>query len=304
MLAPIIVFTYNRPQHTAETLRGLEDCDWADQSEVYIFSDYPKKEAHQSDVEATRQLIRSRSYRFAKTHIVERETNYGLVRNIIEGVSDIMARHGKAIIFEDDMLAHPSLLVYMNQALEKYQDREKVFAVGAYNFGPELMPIPPHYQEDFYFSYRPTSWGWASWHDRWTTVDWEVKDIDTFRRDAKQKKKFNISGDDMADMLIDTMDGELHSWYVRFAYAQFKQDKLAIAPVKSMIKNIGFDGSGVHCGVGDEYDVELDMQRMEINLPDEIYADPAMLKAVYHANRQSLKHKVKKRLARAGLVKW
>lgn len=303
MPAPIILFAYNRPAHTEATLQALAACELAAESELHIFVDYPKKPEHQATWEATKAVV-YRDWPFRQVHITERQENYGLIRSVIEGVSALMEQHGRAIVLEDDLQAAPSFLRFMNEALDAYEDQPEIFSVSGYNFGPNLMQIPDHYQDDYYFCYRPTSWGWATWRDRWATVDWEVKDIEQFKKSGRQQRAFNRSGDDLSDMLIGSVEGRLHSWYARFAYAQFKQQRLSIVPVRSLIQNIGMDGSGVHCGPSDTYWVDLETEPRAIRLPARIYTDKAMLKAVFRANRQSWKHKLKLRLAKAGLVKW
>lgn len=44
------------------------------------------------------------------------------------------------------------------------------------------------------------------------------------------------------------LEGKLDSWAI-FWYFQFYKNKgLTLYPSKSLVHNIGFDGSGVHCG--------------------------------------------------------
>ena len=50
-LAPIALFTYNRPDFAFNTLKSLKNCELSGQSELYFFSDGPKPNATKKDIE-------------------------------------------------------------------------------------------------------------------------------------------------------------------------------------------------------------------------------------------------------------
>ena len=257
MLAPVVVFVYNRPEHTRKTIEALSKNRLADKSEVYIFSDGPKNEKSIAQVERVRDYIHSlvNSNVFASLYIEEADSNRGLANSVISGVSQVIKKHGKVIVLEDDLISSPDFLEYMNDGLEYYKDNKKIWSISGYTFN---MDIPKDYKRDIYFSYRGCSGGYGTWLDRWEKVDWTVEDFKWFDRDRKQRKKFNRGGLDLANMLENQMAGKIDSWAVRWCYAQSKTDMYTIYPVRSRIKNIGFDGSGTHSGVNTKYDVELD----------------------------------------------
>jgi hypothetical protein len=140
----------------------------------------------------------------------------------------------------------------LNESLEFFKDRYDIFSISGYNYPPNIMKIPKSYKHDIYLSYRFGSWGWSTWFDRWNKVDWEIKDYEKFKNDDKMIAEFNRGGSDMSDMLISQMEGRIDSWAIRFDYAHFKNNCYNIRPVKSLVHNIGFDGSGVHCGESDK----------------------------------------------------
>jgi hypothetical protein len=136
----------------------------------------------------------------------------------------------------------------MNDALDFYQHNQKIFSVTGYNYPPTLMKIPGKYKNDIYFSPRNGSQGWASWKNRWDLVDWTVKDYNEFIKNKKFQKQFNFGGDDLTEMLKSQMEGKIDSWSIRWCYAHYKNNALCVYPVISFITNIGYDGSGTHCG--------------------------------------------------------
>ena len=56
--APIVLFVYNRPEHTRIALQSLSECQYADQSDLYIFADQAKTEKAKEKVEQVRSIIK------------------------------------------------------------------------------------------------------------------------------------------------------------------------------------------------------------------------------------------------------
>ena len=282
--APVILFTYNRPDHTQKTVEALGANGGARESDLVIYSDGPKREEHRASVMAVRDYLRTITG-FGSVSIVERPRNMGLAASVIAGVSEVLERHGRAIVVEDDMITAPDFLSFMNEALTVYQGRPDIFSVTGYNYP---LAVPADYRGDAYLSYRSSSWGWGTWADRWQQVDWAMSDYHAFAHDDAALKRFARGGDDLFAMLKLQMEGKLDSWSIRFDYAHYKHDATCLHPVRSRLRNIGFDGSGVHCDVSNEYDVELDSAEKPFLLPPDLEIDPVMLRVFNDRFRPSL----------------
>lgn len=256
MLAPVVVFVYARPEHTIQTIESLAHNVLADRTEVFIYSDAAKNEKAQQNVELVREYIDTLKKRnmFKALHIIKSDMNMGLARSVIFGVTEIIQKYGKVIAVEDDLVSAPDFLQYMNDALDFYKEDSRIWSICGYTF---KMRIPSDYKHDVYLSYRGGSWGWATWKDRWEKVDWDVADYYLFKRDKKQRLKFNRGGRDMADMLDSQMQGKIDSWAIRWCYAQSKLNMLTVYPIVSRIKNIGLDGTGTHSGINPKYDTVI-----------------------------------------------
>lgn len=64
MTAPIVLFVYNRPDHTLKTLDALSSNIHADQSELIVFADGPRADASDATlqvIEETRKLFQKNS---------------------------------------------------------------------------------------------------------------------------------------------------------------------------------------------------------------------------------------------------
>ena len=119
-LAPIVIFVYNRPNHTRQTVEALRKNELANESELFIYADAPKNENAVVKVNEVREYIKSVDG-FKKVTIIHREKNWGLANSIIDGVTKIVNEYGKIIVLEDDLITSPNFLSFTNQALDFYE---------------------------------------------------------------------------------------------------------------------------------------------------------------------------------------
>ena len=249
-LAPIVVFSYNRPDHLERTLEALSKNDLANDSVLYIYCDGARPNATEEQkmrVEENRMVARAIAG-FKEVHIVESVLNKGLSYSIINGVTEMLNIYGRVIVLEDDIVTSPLFLRYMNLALDYYEDRPSVMSISADSPMEVGDSIPADYDYDVFVSLRPTSWGWGTWKNRWERVDWSMEYLVEFLKHPKQIEAFGRLGDDMTPMLISQSEGKIDSWAIRFSFAHFCEHAVSIFPCTSYIENIGFDGTGVHCG--------------------------------------------------------
>ena len=257
-LAPIVVFAYNRAFHLRRMLESLEKCYLSDESEVFIFADGPKnKPGDLEKVQEVREYLEKivPNMKFKHIHIFLKDANLGLAKSVISGVSQIINQYGKAIVLEDDLIYTRDFLIYMNNALAYYEKNRSVWSISGYT--PKLRSLTENTNE-VYRSKRGSSWGWASWADRWNTVDWDVKEYGSAQYWLVFAHKFMRGGNDLPGMLRHQMQGRIDSWAVRWCYAQSRQDKDTIYPVRSRVLYLGNDGSGTHCGNSGVADEKLD----------------------------------------------
>ncbi len=272
--APIVLFTYDRPEHTRLTLEALAANEGAAESDLRIYSDGPKAGDPDGSVRAVRNLLGSVSG-FRSVAVIERETNMGLANSVISGVTEALTLSPSVIVLEDDLLTSSNFLAFVNSALSTYENRRDVFSVTGYNYP---LPMPPSYREDAYLSYRGSSWGWGTWRDRWSEVDWSIGDYAEFTRDDGAQELFRRGGDDLPQMLELQVSEKLDSWSIRFDYAHYKHNAFCLHPVVSKVQNIGFDGSGIHCDESDDYYVELDEAVRPFHLRPDLMADESVLR--------------------------
>lgn len=271
MLAPIILFTYNRPSHTRKTIEALQNNELASESILYIFADGEKeniKPEQKNDIHKVREYIHNITG-FKNIIIEEAPTNKGLANSVIYGVTKIINKYGKAIVIEDDIITNPFFLHFMNDCLKVYEHREDIFMIGGFN---QRFRFPWWYRKDVYLAHRVCSWGWATWKSRWDKADWEIIDYQKMYEDTQLQTTFNRGGNDLFPMLKAQMEGRIDSWAIRWEYCLYKNNATCIRPRKTLVENCGFDGSGVHCGkVREGYTASpYSCKKYNIKLPKDI----------------------------------
>jgi glycosyltransferase involved in cell wall biosynthesis/SAM-dependent methyltransferase/predicted O-methyltransferase YrrM len=238
---PVVLMAYNRPQHTAQVLEALRRHG---RRELYVFSDGPKNPGDSPHVEDVRKLISAIDW--CRPVIVEREENLGLARSITSAVDQVFEQHDRIILLEDDCVPQTYFFQFVEDCLDRYQDHDRIFGISGYTV-QHPQTILDDYPYDLYFSPRIGSWGWATWKQRWR---YRVPDL---RRAWNKAIECGIDlsqgGDDVPDMLRAMLNGTLTDvWTLNWLISVYLQRGYFIYPTRSHIRNIGMDGSGVHCG--------------------------------------------------------
>ncbi len=272
-LAPIALFVYNRPDHTRRTISYLQKNLLAEDSRLFIFSDGAETADDRQKVNEVRALIKQTDG-FKSVKIIESPINYGLAKSIINGVSLIVKEYGKVIVFEDDLLSSPFTLRYFNDALQRYFEDDNVMHIGAY-----MYPLIDKNLPQTFFYRAATSWGWATWDRAWKNFNPDIKDLMS-QFDRPKIKAFSIEGTmNFWKQMKEFKSGKNNSWAIRWYASIFLKNGLTLNPAKSLVQNIGHDGSGVHSNKEDIYQVHVAQQPVLV-FPAEITENPEAYTAI------------------------
>lgn len=286
--APICLFVFKRLEETKQTVASLQANSESRFSDLYIFSDAARNESESSHVSEVRKYIHTISG-FKSITIFEVEQNKGLANSIIDGVSSIISKKERVIVLEDDLILSSNFLAYMNQALDFYENNNQIISISGFSYN-NIFPI--NYPYDATFGIRASSWGWATWVDRWIEVDWDVSDYNSFRFNVRKRLKFNKGGSDMSRMLSKQMKQKINSWAIRFCYYQSKYNLYDVIPKTSKVINIGFNNDGEHCRVKG-YEDSLDVSGSKIfYFPSQVIVNNTIVK------KMRRNHSLYKRLKR------
>lgn len=249
--APIALFVYNRLAHLKNTIKALEKNEGALESELFIFSDGPRIPDDESRVVEVRKYIRTIGG-FKAITIVEQENNLGLADSIISGVTKILENYSSCIIVEDDLVTSPNFLNFMNEGLVKYRSVTNVASIHGYVYPAPILPTKP------FFLRGADCWGWATWNDRWMLFEKDANILLTNIEENKLKFYFNFFGTfPFYKMLLASARGEISSWAIRWNASIYVENMLTLYPPKSLVSNIGNDGSGTHSEKSQYFNSEM-----------------------------------------------
>jgi hypothetical protein len=268
-LAPIVLFVYNRPWHTEQTLNALMQNELADQSVLYIYADGPKENASEDQlntIKGVRKLIRTKQW-CKEVHIKEAEKNKGLADSIIGAVTTIVNKYGKVIVLEDDLITATGFLKYINVALNKYASEENVMQISGYSFPIQKIKK----RNTCYFMPVTSSWGWATWQSAWLKFDPLATGYEALKTDTALSHRFDLNGAYICtSMMLDQMENRtIDSWAIRWWWSVFKNSGIVLFPDKSLVNNIGFGAEGTHTKHPNPYfDKSFDDKYFITNFPN------------------------------------
>lgn len=295
MPAPVALFVYNRPWHTQRTVEALLANRGAKDTHLHIFSDAPRRPQDESDVMAVRHYIRSITG-FKDIRCTIRKHNMGLANSIAEGVSQLCEEHGRAIVLEDDLVTSPYFLQFMNDALDCYKNDEKVMHVSGFSY-----PTKPSPNTETFFFRVPLCWGWGTWSRAWQKYRRDISVIDRF--DGDMINAMNIDGSyDFWKQILQNRDGIINTWFIFWYASVFLEGGLALFPSTSLVRNIGHDGTGVHCSRSLDYDVNLAESPVEV-----IWTQPRESSDIVKLHKdyfESLKPNLIRRVIRRAKLLW
>lgn len=292
--APILLFVYNRPEHTRRCIESLTRNSLASDSILYIYADGAKDATQQPAVDEVRSYLRTISG-FQAVNLIERNENWGLARNIIDGVTTQVKQYGRVIVLEDDLVVAPYFLTFMNEALETYKDEPKVGHIQACDFTQDSS-LP-----DTFLIKWTGSWGWATWDRSWKHFNPNGKELLQELEQRGLTYTFDFNGKyGFTRMLRRQIEGKNNSWAIRWNASLFLKDILSLNVGRSLVQNEGFDGSGTNCGGGGLYASNLHLSPLPVPKISPIEENKAARQAFvrYYARTNSFWAKAIRRIKR------
>ena len=275
-MAPVLIVTYDRLEHLRKTITSLRNNIYAEQTDLFIASDFQRSGSEANKVAAVRSYLKSIDG-FKSVMVFERDKNFGAVENCLSALRVIFDRYDRFIILEDDIVTAPGFLKFINQAFEKYGANERVFSITGYC---PPIEVPSSYHYDAFFLGRMSAWGCGFTKERYESVlEISRKEFDEFAANKKLSRAFvKGGGKDLLVMLKDVAYGSLDARDVRGMYTQFMKDQYTVYPTQSLVLNIGFDGTGIHCGKTDRFDVALS-DKTTFRFPDDVVVDQRIVES-------------------------
>jgi len=256
--SPIALFCYNRSDKLERVINNLLENKESKESILYIFCDGPKTSEDEKRVEAVHKVI-DNVQGFKKILIDKKSSNAGLANSIIGGVNSVLEKHETVIVLEDDLLTSPYFLTYMNEGLTLYKNESKVASVNGYVY--DIKSTLP----ETFFVKGASCWGWGTWRRAWQHFNPDTEGLIQELKKKGLEEAFNrfYPNREVSRMLREQKEGKIDSWALRWLASTFLKDMFTLYPSRSLVKNIGFDGSGRH---GDVMIDEVKFSQTPINV--------------------------------------
>lgn len=242
---PIAFFAYARPDYLE---RSLECLKREQVPLVYAFCDAPRYENDQPWVDEVRARIHKID--FCDIRIIERETNFGLSKNMIDGVSTVLNEHESVIVFEEDAICSEGCYNYLCEAIHAYRNHPSVTCITGWTH-PLVAPDSPDSQP--YFDGRSEgSWNFCMWPSAWKGIEQTASQL----YEACQREKIDIYryGADLARMATNSRTKDI--WAVRLVLLNLLRSGLCMRPPWSMIDHIGVDARGTNVRKVSKFDLQ------------------------------------------------
>jgi hypothetical protein len=233
MTVPVALFAYTRTEVLQRTLECLRRNGV---SLIHAFSDGPRSPERAAAVARVREILRGVDW--AEVRLVERPRNLGLGVSIRAGVEEVLAAHGSAVVFEDDLEAVPGTYAFLCQALEVYRDEPRVLSVTGWTH-PSVTPAG---LEGPYFDGRTECLVWGTWRRAWRGME---KSAAALMAEASARgidpRRY---GDDLVQMARE--EGARNLWAVRWSYLHISQGGLCLRPPHSLVEHLGLDAEATN----------------------------------------------------------
>ncbi len=239
---PVVLFAYARPAHLARTLESLRE------NRVPLllaYADGAKGSADAAAVAETRALLRGIDW--CEVRLTERTENLGLGRNVLEGVSEVAARHEAFLVCEDDLVCVPGAYAWLCAALAHYADEARVMSVTGWTH-PRV--VPGDVGASPYFDARAECWLWGTWARSWRGMQ-EQTAREKMALAAQRGIAPEAYGADLPAMA--RVETRKNIWAVRWLYHHLVHGGLCLRPPWSMVEHLGVDAAATHAGAATEW---------------------------------------------------
>lgn len=225
----IVIVGYNRPQALKDLLASLEHIITNRAVPMIISID-------NKGTEEVNQIAESFEWKFGPKEVIIHQQKKGLVNHFI-WTGDQTEKYDVVIFLEDDLLASPQIINYVEQVAEFYNGDDKIAGASLYN--PHINEITGgrFYQlEDGYDNYflQQPYWGHV-----WFKKPWS--EFQEFLKTYKENRK--ILPTNIADW-----DGSFKKIFIQFL---IESNKYIVTPRTSLVTNNGVPG--LHSGLRECY---------------------------------------------------
>jgi len=208
-----------------------------------------------------------------------RDDNLGCGLAVSQAISWFFKYEEMGIILEDDCLPAKGFFRFTTDLLLKFQSDQSIFGISGFAFESNLDS-----KEDYFLTFLPAVWGWATWRDRWQHYDFFISDFNqtypypqTYLN-KYQKYYFDYCFNKLKKSLIKG------TWDYQWLFTVLKNNGYFIRPTKNMITNLGDGVDATHTVT---QDFRIGLKRYDLESNSKIH-HPTRLVWDYESNKPYL----------------
>jgi glucuronate isomerase len=231
----IAVLAYNRPSHLKKVLSSIIK---EKIKKISIYIDGPGNLEIAKKQKLIHKIIKNCQKKIEIDLFIQSKNN-GLAFSVTNAVTNELEKNDGMILLEDDCVPVKGFFNFMFKALNKYRFEKNIRSICSYS---NLETN----SKNAFFVKRFNPWGWATWKDRWVHYNYEIKQT------ISQIKNSGLTNSLPLDLRSycensDIINGKQDIWSLSWTLTHYLDKSLVLYPPRSLVENIGFDGSGVHC---------------------------------------------------------
>mgnify|MGYP001029948564 FL=1 len=285
MYAPIIIITLNRYEHLVRCIESLKRNPLACETELYISLDFPPADRYREGYSRVKTYLENELMSgFKKIHKYYQKKNLGPSGNWEFVVKQVYEKYDRYIFTEDDNEFSPNFLDYINKGLELFELDEDVYAICGYRnekpwefHGGNVIKVCLFH-----------AWGYATWRKKDDKCrKWICRN--NFEQLLHNRKacdllyhvRYKAYYTFIESLLANPTDcnsvyigknGEIETIDYTVEIYMIIFSKYCVLPRVSLVRNWGYDGSGVNCGRMDSFESDKmvidDMPYFEYTFPE------------------------------------
>jgi hypothetical protein len=202
----------------------------------------------------------------------------GCYRGVTTAIDWFFQSVTEGLILEDDLLLHPKSMEFVTKALENLRKVDLVSSICLYRVGERDA------SGNFTLSSFTSSWGWATWKNRWEFFDHNVE-RKISHHPLLMLKHGGIKGFKRWRSVSQRLrSGELDSWGYRWLFSVWLRRGMNLVFPYNLVENSGFDDFATHTKSGKSNSIEtkeinVDTLKWDFsNLAIDSYYDKKVLK--------------------------
>jgi hypothetical protein len=246
MKTAVLVIGYCRPESLRRSLTSLLSCPDLQGFKLIVSLDGQKSSG--PDVALTQNVVLELELPTG-TDVILRPLNLGLKAHVKLAVEETLAVFDSVIVVEDDLDLHPDFLTHMARGLDQFREDPGVFSISGH-LNPNFTTTRSWRSSPFF-----SSWGWATWRDRWSRIDWGY--LEKPKLNAVQVSVLEVGGiRSNLRMLRLANQRKIDSWAIYVFTHCVANGLKSMYPAIPMVNNLGMDGLGTHADRTSKFDIE------------------------------------------------